>query len=407
MSSPVELVPKTKETKGATGTMRPERREIATKDSDAVNWIKEKSADGARPNTLRAYHQAMAKLGNLTPKPLAELTREEYVDLLDRLNGSKSARWYASVLRLYLSWKERDVTKWARGKRSENAETRWKDPEALLSRDDVAKMVAGETDLRNRALLALLWDTGRRIHEVLALDISDLSDRDGLSVRFRKAKVAKEAGTRVKLIESRDAISKWLAVHPLLKKGGPLFTTTYEGERRRMAYSAALHIVKQAAARVGISKTVAPHLLRHSRATDLRLLGVSDAAIRLRLGWSRDSTMINRYVSLADSQADDEVATKLGLKSEKRPASVRKLELGAEIPALGDEVDALKAKIAEMERDREKFAVEAVRAEVEKMAASFRTMLKDGGFEVRDRELTAEEARDKKAIGVWVSTKKT
>jgi hypothetical protein len=307
---------------------------------------------------------------------------------------------------MFMSWKGREVGKWARGKLSENSETRWKDPEALLSRDDVAKMVAGETDPRNRALLALLWDTGRRIHEALALDIEDLSDRDGLSVRFRKAKVAREAGTRVKLIESRDAITKWLAVHPLLKTGGPLFTTTYEGERRRMAYSAALHIVKQAAARVGISKTVAPHLLRHSRATDLRLLGVSDSAIRLRLGWSRDSTMINRYVSLADSQADDEVAAKLGLKAEKRPASVRKLELGAEIPALGDEVDALKARIAEMERDREKLAVEAVRAEVEKMAESFRSMLKDGGFEVRGRELTAKEARNKKAVGVWVSTTK-
>jgi hypothetical protein len=233
-----------------------------------------------------------------------------------------------------------------------------------------------------------------------------------MSVRFRKAKVASEAGTRVRLIESADAVRKWLAVHPLLRKGDrtdgvPLFVTMYDGELRRMSYSAALDTVRHAAAKVGIRKHVHPHLFRHSRATELRLIGVSDDSIRLRLGWVRGSNMIARYVSLADDQADDEVAAKLGLKVEKRPASVRKLELGAEIPALGDEVDALKARIAEMERDREKLAIEAVRGEVEKMAASFRAMLKDGGFEVKDRELTAEESSDKKAVGVWVSTKKT
>jgi hypothetical protein len=208
----------------------------------------------------------------------------------------------------------------------------------------------------------------------------------------------------------------------------------YDGELRRMSYSAALDTVRHAAAKVGIRKHVHPHLFRHSRATELRLIGVSDDSIRLRLGWVRGSNMIARYVSLADDQADDEVAAKLGLKVEKRPASVRKLELGAEIPALGDEVDALKARIAEMERDREKLAIEAVRVEVRKMAESFRAMLKDGGFDVspgadwvraegdergwdqdpagatdkkavRDRVLGARARKTKNVFGVQVSKK--
>ena len=365
---PVKPVSEAEKTKGATGAMKPGmkgRLEIASKDRDALRWLNEREADGARPNTIRAYRQSLAKIGAMTEKPVIDLSRDEYNEIIIRLNGSKSVRWYATVVKMFLTWTGRDVTKWINGSKGGSDEdsgaNRWKDPEALLSRDDVGKMVAGETDLRNRALLAMLWDTGRRIHEVLALDIADLSEREGMSVRFRKAKVAKESGTRVKLFECSDALRKWLAVHPLLKTGGPLFTTEYEGNRHRMAYSAALHIVKQAAARVGIEKRVSPHLVRHSRATDLRLLGVSDDAIRLRLGWTRGSTMISRYVSLADQQADDEIGAKLGLKAEKRPVSVRKLELGAEIPALGDEVDALKARIVTMESERAADVRKAVR----------------------------------------------
>jgi integrase len=401
--------------KTATAAMIAGKEKLEVPEKDAKNverFLLEKQADGKAANTLRAYRAALAKLGSLTDVPLADLTRDQFTKLVVKLNGRKSVRWYVLVLKTFLNWNERtDVRGWAKGAATGNP-NKWKDPEALLSRDEVSKMIAGETDPRDKAFLCILWDTGRRVHEVLALDLADVSNRDGMSVRFRKAKVASEAGTRVRLIESADAVRKWLAVHPLLRKGDrtdgvPLFVTMYDGELRRMSYSAALDTVRHAAAKVGIRKHVHPHLFRHSRATELRLIGVSDDSIRLRLGWVRGSNMIARYVSLADDQADDEVAAKLGLKVEKRPASVRKLELGAEIPALGDEVDALKARIAEMERDREKLAIEAVRGEVEKMAASFRAMLKDGGFEVKDRELTAEESSDKKAVGVWVSTKKT
>ena len=48
----------------------------------------------------------------------------------------------------------------------------------------------------------------------------------------------------------------------------------------------------------------------------------------------------------------DEIGAKLGLKAEKRPVSVRKLELGAEIPALGDEVDSLKATVGKLMDER-------------------------------------------------------
>jgi len=341
---------------GATGAMIPGKERIELPEKDAANverFLLEKEADGKARNTLRAYRASLAKLANMTEKPLADLTRDQFTKLVVTLNGSKSVRWYVVVLKMYLTWNERrDVREWPKG-RAPVGLNRPKDPETILSRDEVSKMVAGETDIRDKALLCILWDTGRRIHEVLALDIADVSTREGLSVRFRKTKVASESGTRVRLIESADAVRKWLAVHPLLRKDrtdGPLFVTIYEGEVRRMGYSAGLNTVRHAAAKVGIRKRVHPHLFRYSRATELRLAGVSDDAIRLRLGWTKGSTMLSRYVSLADSQADDEVAAKLGLKVERRPVKVRALEMGAEIPELSDELDTLKARLAEIEK---------------------------------------------------------
>ena len=345
-----------RKTIGATAAMNAgrERVELPTKDADVERFLLEKQADGKAANTIRAYHASLAKLANMATDSLAGLTRDGFTRLVIELNGSKSVRWHLVVLRMYLTWKGIDTRGWPKGRYNGNA-NRWKDPAALLTRDEVAKMISGETDPRDRSLLAVLWDTGRRIHEVLALDIADLNTRDGLSVRFRKSKIASEAGTRVRLIESADAVRKWLSVHPLLmgkgtRTDGPLFVTSYNGEWRRMSYSAALNTVQHAAAKVGIGKRVFPHLMRHSRATELRLVGVSDDAIRLRLGWTRGSAMISRYVSLADEQADDEVVAKLGLKVERRPVKVRALEMGAEIPELSDELDTLKARLADIER---------------------------------------------------------
>src|SRR2546426_5325002 len=88
---------------GATGAMIPGKERIELPEKDAANverFLLEKEADGKARNTLRAYRASLAKLANMTEKPLADLTRDQFTKLVVTLNGRdrKSTRLNSSHL---------------------------------------------------------------------------------------------------------------------------------------------------------------------------------------------------------------------------------------------------------------------------------------------------------------------
>jgi len=65
-------------------------------------------------------------------------------------------------------------------------------------------------------------------------------------------------------------------------------------------------ILRQAAERADVTKTVTLTNFRRSRASDLAAKGMSQAHLEDRMGWVRGSDAAARYIALADSDADRE-----------------------------------------------------------------------------------------------------
>ncbi|AKK08689.1 site-specific tyrosine recombinase XerD [Corynebacterium testudinoris] len=149
--------------------------------------------------------------------------------------------------------------------------------------DDTATPV----DLRDRALLELLYGTGARISEVLGLVVDDLVDCDGI-VRItgkgnkqRIVPVGSQALAAVNdyLVRARPAFATG-ASHALLlnKRGGAL--------SRQSAWA----VLKSAGARAGLAKDISPHTLRHSYATHLLEGGADVRSVQELLGHSSVTT---------------------------------------------------------------------------------------------------------------------
>jgi integrase len=194
-------------------------------------------------------------------------------------------------------------------------------------------MLAATTDLRDRAILALLWDTGGRVHEIAAVQLQDLKlekrkDSRGkpvYSLWFRKQKVAGEE-RRIPLFESSPFILSWLRAHPNREDpNAPLFISKRRVKLRPLTVKGIRGVVKQAAERAKIQKPCHPHSFRHARATDLKRLGVADDALRQWLGWARGSSMPLRYVSRRAEEQIAEVADKLGYEPLPSPGPVEEL----------------------------------------------------------------------------------
>ncbi len=159
-----------------------------------------------------------------------------------------------------------------------------------LSADQATRLVtlAGDAplDLRDRALLELLYSSGLRLGELVALDLADLDLASGL-VRV----TGKGAKTRVLPVgrHARQALAAYLGGRAsLAPPSQPAVFVTIHG--RRMGPRAIQLRVGRRAREQGLGVPVHPHMLRHSFATHLLESSGDLRAVQELLGHSDIST---------------------------------------------------------------------------------------------------------------------
>jgi integrase/recombinase XerD len=164
-------------------------------------------------------------------------------------------------------------------------------------------------DKRDKAMVAVLTDTGLRAAELLGLDAGDI-DLDDCVLQVRHGKGDKPR--RVAFSPSTAAVvdryvrARRTAVH--WPTEGPLWIS----ERgNRLCYTGLVSALKGRAAAAGIIGFHV-HRLRHSMATRWLRAGGSETGLRSHAGWT-DSTMIGRYVAAAHEQLAVEEFSRLNL----------------------------------------------------------------------------------------------
>jgi len=168
-----------------------------------------------------------------------------------------------------------------------NSPKLWQHLPKVLSPDTVNRLLAAPSShdrwpLRDRALLALLYATGCRASEVCGLTLRDVQ----LDAGFCRC-VGK--GNKERLVSlnpvARAAVEAYLEQERSLLAGvdrdGALLLTQ---RGRPMNRITVWKLVKRYAARVGISRDVSPHTLRHSFATHMLAGGAEIRALQELLG---------------------------------------------------------------------------------------------------------------------------
>jgi site-specific recombinase XerD len=160
-------------------------------------------------------------------------------------------------------------------------------PPEVLTPAEVAALIGGcstraPTGIRNRALLTLLYRSGLRVSEALALRPSDISlDRHTARVLHGKGDKATVRGFHP---TADDALARWIDRRKQLGlRNGPLFCTLDGGPLHPQYVR---NLVKRLGAHAGIDKRVHPHGLRHTFADELRQAGTDVVTISKLLGHS-------------------------------------------------------------------------------------------------------------------------
>lgn len=152
--------------------------------------------------------------------------------------------------------------------------------------------------LRDKVLLEMLYATGARVSEVLALTVDDVTDNTGVLMVHGKGNKQRLVPVGTHAVDALDAYL--VRGRPVLATGKShaLFLNARGGALSRQS---AWTVIKTAAARAGLEKDVSPHTLRHSFATHLLEGGADVRTVQELLGHSSvTTTQIYTHVT-ADS----------------------------------------------------------------------------------------------------------
>jgi integrase/recombinase XerD len=182
--------------------------------------------------------------------------------------------------------------------------------ETILTEAEIMMLLeAGDTrtprGLRDRAILELLYATGLRRAELVALDLTDIDLAEGVVV-VRAGKGGKPR--MVPLGEAaREALTLYLTnARPLFLRS-PRVTALFlvsnrAGQRgQRLGAGSIRNIVRAAAERADIGKRITPHMFRHAVATHLLRAGAGLRHVQELLGHARiDTTEIYTHLDVTD-----------------------------------------------------------------------------------------------------------
>ncbi len=257
-------------------------------------------------------------------KDLATITEKELKKYVSNLQQSSYAAWtkktYKVILRKFFRWVAKE-----RGKelnldwisiRVSRCDLKTKGVGDILDQNEVLAMIQKADNVRDKALIALYYESGARAGEIGNAYIKDVHfDEYGILFNLHG-----KTGTRTaRLIWSVPYLSNWLNVHPFQAdpESHLWINTSWKDKNRHLKYPAIRKIFGICAKRAGIKKRVHPHLFRHSRASHLAR-HLTEFQMNQYFGWIQGSKMAATYVHMNAKNVDDAILALNGVKSEER-----------------------------------------------------------------------------------------
>ena len=293
----------------------------------------------ASPETLRNYASDLRQLHRfllsrrlvsspIDPNSLSSDAVRAYLQWLDQKGNKPSslARKLAAVRSFYRYLSRRGMV-------NDNPVDGMRTPKQpkllprVLTKDDADALMtfpAGLTvwSLRDRALLETLYSTGARVGELVALDIGDIRELEGL-VRLQ-GKGRKERIVPIGEM-ALDAIRRYRLSLPLPSAGVPPRALFCNQRGGRLTSRSVARVVNRYSSRLA-GGAVSPHALRHSFATHLLDEGADLRSIQEMLGHASLRTT-QRYTHVATDQllaVYDRAHPRAGRPADPRPAKGEK-----------------------------------------------------------------------------------
>ncbi len=290
--------------------------------AEVKKFDRENKARGLKIGTRMNYLKVLKALTFHTNKPFREMEKDDIMEWINFLECKpRTITLYKICVKRFFQWfygcEKRDypdVVKWITTKRTK------KNNIEVLTLDEVKRMAEVTTNQRDRAMIMMLYESAARADELLKMKIRDIRiDRYGAVCMVN----GKTGSRRIRLVDAVPDIQLWMNMHPEKDNpDAPVWVAHTHGGN--LKYIQLHHIVVQLGKKAGIKKNVHPHLLRHSRLTELATK-LTDSELKVFAGWEAGSNMPGTYIHLSGADIDKKILSIHGLAEEEERVEDRSL----------------------------------------------------------------------------------
>lgn len=262
---------------------------------------------------------------------VAQIQRKGYDN--NKPLSASTISYYRFIVKIFFRWLYQtgkewpEIVAWIPDKTSNR---RIIEPDKLLSNSDLRKMIECCDHIRDKTVIIVCYEGALRVGELTGIKIRDVVLRDG----FCEITVDGKTGKRVlPLVDSQPYLEKWLNSHPFRSnKDSPLFINLSNSMYgRQIRRSGVRGILEKSSKMAEVDKKVFPHLLRHSRLTQMAEQGYNERDLRMYAGWNDDSEMPNVYLHYGYEGLKNKILTKKErLSNNERARQIR--EQNANVP---------------------------------------------------------------------------
>ncbi len=277
---------------------------------------------GLSKKRILKYLDTLLKLSEWLDAPLEKASKEDIIKLIRKIEEKDYAEWtkkdYKIVIKRFYKWLNGDEeypdnVKWIKTTFRKNNN---KLPEDLITKQEVEKMIKVAVHTRDKALVALSYESGFRVEEILTLRIRHIVfDEYGATIVCN----GKTGMRRIRLVSSVPYLAAWIENHPFRdNQEAPLWVKIgAKNQDEIVYYDNARKIIKTLAKKANIKKRIYPYLFRHTRATHLAN-HFTEAQMDQYFGWIQGSDMPSTYVHLSGRDLDSAILKLNGLKIEEK-----------------------------------------------------------------------------------------
>jgi site-specific recombinase XerD len=285
-----------------------------------LKYYQARLADGISLARMHKCLWTVRRISKMLGKSFDGATKDDFVRLIAELEQSSFSDWTKMDFKVILKHFWRWFKNWEDGT---PPEVRWirrmKNPQSkrpilpkdLLTAEEKMKLLKATENPRDRALLEVLFESGRRLGEILTLRIRDIEFDEMGAKLFVNGKVGQDF---VRIISSTPALSVWLDNHALSENpDSPVWIGLgWRNRTKQLSYGAAWSLLRKVSKRAGVNKRIFYYLMRHTRIDETQGI-LTEPQQCMMFGWKFGSQMPAIYMKRYGKHIDNAQAIMNGV----------------------------------------------------------------------------------------------